>query len=84
MFTKPHETHAGMREGTLGDWSKIVSAREHEVALLVARGLSNKTIARQLGLSVGTVKLHVYNIFRKLRIKGRYNLIHFYQSGNAA
>jgi DNA-binding NarL/FixJ family response regulator len=85
MFTKPHETHARLRDSALGDWSKIVSAREREVVLLVARGLSNKVIARELGLREGTVKLHVHNIFRKLRTKRRYDLIHFYyQSGDAA
>jgi len=79
-----HETHAGMRDTTLGDGSKIVTAREHEVALLVARGLSNKAVARDLGLTEGTVKLHVYNIFQKLGIKRRYHLIHLYLDGNAA
>jgi DNA-binding NarL/FixJ family response regulator len=51
-----------------------LTAREHEVATLVARGLSNKEIALQLGLSDGTVKLHVHNILRKLRLKNRYAL----------
>ena len=50
----------------MGDWSKLLSPREHEVALLIGRGLPNKEIARELGLSVGTVKLHVHKIFLKL------------------
>jgi DNA-binding NarL/FixJ family response regulator len=49
-------------------------AREYEVATLVAPALSNKEIALQLGLSDGTVKLHVHNILRKLRLKNRYAL----------
>jgi DNA-binding NarL/FixJ family response regulator len=52
-----------------------LTAREHEVATLVARGLSNKEVALQLGLSDGTVKLHVHNILRKLRLKNRYALL---------
>jgi DNA-binding NarL/FixJ family response regulator len=53
--------------GMPGAWSGALSPREREVALLVARGLANKEVARELGLSVGTVKLHVHHIFLKLR-----------------
>ena len=49
--------------GALGAWSSALSPREREVALLVARGLANKEIARELELSNGTVKLHVHSIF---------------------
>jgi DNA-binding NarL/FixJ family response regulator len=51
-----------------------LTAREREVAMLVARGLTNKEVALQLGLSEGTVKLHVHNILRKLSLKNRYAL----------
>jgi DNA-binding NarL/FixJ family response regulator len=57
------------------NWSKILSSREYEIALLVSRGLSNKDVARELGLSPGTVKTHVHNIFDKLGQRGRYGLI---------
>jgi DNA-binding NarL/FixJ family response regulator len=57
------------------NWSDILSSREQEIALLVGRGLSNKDVARQLGLSPGTVKTHVHNIFNKLGQRGRYGLI---------
>jgi two-component system nitrate/nitrite response regulator NarL len=56
-------------------WSKVLSPREREVALLVARGLTNKEVALELGMSDGTVKVHVVNIFRKLGAKSRYDLI---------
>jgi DNA-binding CsgD family transcriptional regulator len=62
-------------EGALRDWSINLSARECEVAQLVARGLSNKEIARELSLSAGTVKMHVHSIFLKLNIKKRHGLI---------
>jgi DNA-binding CsgD family transcriptional regulator len=52
-----------------------LSPREREVAALVARGLSNKEVARELGLSDGTVKIHVHSIFQKLGTKSRYRLI---------
>jgi DNA-binding NarL/FixJ family response regulator len=57
------------------NWSKVLSPREREVALLVARGLTNKEVARELGLCDGTVKIHVHSIFQKLGAKSRYHLI---------
>lgn len=55
-------------------WERL-TLRERNVALLVAQGMSNKEIARQLKVSPGTVKLHVHNVFIKLNIKNRYVLI---------
>jgi DNA-binding NarL/FixJ family response regulator len=43
-----------------------LSPRETEVLTLVARGLSNKEIAEQIGTAGGTVKIHVQNILAKL------------------
>jgi len=66
----------GSIEMTLGDeWSKGLSPREREIALLVADGLSNKEVARQLGLSDGTVKISLHTIFQKLGARNRYSLI---------
>ena len=48
-----------------------LSPREMEVLQLLAKGLSNKEIASQLGLVVGTVKIHVANIFSKLGVSDR-------------
>jgi DNA-binding NarL/FixJ family response regulator len=56
------------------EWLRVLSPREREVALLVARGLANKEIARELGLSDGTVKQHVHNIFLKLGTRKRHML----------
>jgi len=58
-----------------GGWSDPLSPREREVALVVARGLANKEIARELGLSEGTVKQHVHNIFLKLGMRSRHTLV---------
>ena len=49
--------------------------REQMVAALVCDGLSNKVIAKQLGLSEGTVKAHVLNIFKKVGVRSRGALI---------
>lgn len=48
-----------------------LTPREHEILLLLADGQSNKTIARNLGISDGTVKLHVKAILRKLGVHSR-------------
>jgi len=48
-----------------------LTAREEEVLKLLARGQCNKTIARQLGIAVGTVKTHVKGIMSKLEASSR-------------
>ena len=48
-----------------------LSRREREVALLVARGLSNREIAESLVVSVRTVEAHVTHLLTKLRLRSR-------------
>ena len=48
-----------------------LTPREFEILTLLAEGQSNKVIARNLGISDGTVKLHVKAILRKLNISSR-------------
>jgi DNA-binding NarL/FixJ family response regulator len=48
-----------------------LTAREHEVLTLVALGLSNKTIARRLEVSIHTVKFHMNSILAKLGTESR-------------
>jgi len=48
-----------------------LTPRETEILSLLAEGQSNKVIARNLGISDGTVKLHVKAILRKLNIHSR-------------
>ena len=45
--------------------------RERDVLALMAEGASNKTIARQLGISVHTAKFHVGSLLHKLDATGR-------------
>jgi len=51
--------------------------RERQIVRLVSEGLSNKEIARQLNVSRGTVKVHLYNIFQKLEVSNRTVLAKF-------
>jgi DNA-binding NarL/FixJ family response regulator len=48
-----------------------LTARECEILELIALGLSNKEIARKLGIEVGTVKNHVHNILEKMNVSRR-------------
>jgi len=48
-----------------------ISPAELRVAALIAAGLSNKEIARRLGISVGTVKDHVHHILQKNDLPNR-------------
>ena len=48
-----------------------LTPRQQHVLALIRKGLSNKHIARELGLSDGTVKLHCMAIFRALSVANR-------------
>lgn len=49
----------------------ILSKREYEVLLLLARGLNNKSIGQELYISEKTVKNHVTQIYKKLEVDDR-------------
>jgi DNA-binding NarL/FixJ family response regulator len=59
------------RRRAAGDRVAALTGREHEVALAVARGLSNAEIAEKLYMSVPTVKTHVSRILTKLGAANR-------------
>lgn len=48
-----------------------LTQREHEIAVLIGEGLSNKQIAFALGIQNATVKNHVHNVLGKLRLSRR-------------
>ena len=48
-----------------------LTPREYEILRHLAEGQSNKEIARDLGITDGTVKLHVRSILRKLEVRSR-------------
>lgn len=53
-----------------------MTTREFQSATLAARGLTNKQIARELGISPATVKIHVAGAMRKLDAATRGALWH--------
>jgi two-component system nitrate/nitrite response regulator NarP len=66
MVSETHEERATNLER--------LSEREHQIALLVARGMKNKDIGRELGISENTVKRHLQSIFSKTGTKDRLEL----------
>lgn len=59
-----------------------LTARETEVLLLIAEGLSNQEIARKLHVSTATVKTHINNLFSKTGLKDRAQAVRYaYRKG---
>ena len=56
----------------------ILSRRQLEVLELIQSGKSNNAIAEELGLSTGTVKMHVSGIFKKLKVSNRTEAVAIY------
>ncbi len=52
-----------------------LTERERDMVPLIARGLANKEIAAELGISAATVRTHIYNLFQKVGAKGRIELL---------
>ncbi|MDO4870297.1 MAG: response regulator transcription factor [Bacillota bacterium] len=72
--TIPSHTDIRERIETVGDQYNLTK-RERELVELIYQGKSNKEIAESLFLSESTVKTHVYNIFRKMEVKNRIEVI---------
>jgi predicted ATPase/DNA-binding SARP family transcriptional activator/DNA-binding CsgD family transcriptional regulator len=64
-------TTSGPKESLASEKWAGLSRREREIALLVARGLTNRRIASKLVISERTVEHHVANILRKLDLRSR-------------
>jgi len=62
-----HNNHAKGAAGPM----KTLTLREHQILELLSEGLQNKIIADRLALSEHTVKVHVHNLIRKLRVHNR-------------
>lgn len=54
--------------------SQTLTPRELEVAILVAKGLSNKIVSQEIHISEGSIKTYLYRIYAKLNIKNRVEL----------
>jgi len=63
------------RESIMSDPSRSLTARELEIVRMIAQGLRNKAIAERLSISEGTVKIHLHNVYEKLGLDGRLELM---------
>jgi DNA-binding NarL/FixJ family response regulator len=54
---------------------ETLTPREIEMVRMVAQGLRNRVIADRLSISEGTVKVHLHNIYEKLGVEGRLELV---------
>jgi len=59
---------------TFDDLLKPLTPRERQVALLAARGLTNRQIATEVGLSIYTVSNHLKRVYVKLEVGSRTEL----------
>jgi DNA-binding NarL/FixJ family response regulator len=71
--------HAMQREAAMREASRILTPREIEIVRMIAQGLRNRAIAERLTISEGTVKIHLHNVYEKLGIDGRLELMLYAQ-----
>jgi DNA-binding CsgD family transcriptional regulator len=80
FFSRHHipfssEEDLGFLDGMLKQ--RQISRREREIMELILQGKSNKEIEDSLFISYNTVKNHIYNLYQKLGVKSRGQMIHF-------
>ena len=73
--------HAIAKKGKLTNAVRMTK-REREIIVLIADGMSNKEIARQLNIATHTVKSHVHNIMEKLALHSRLQIAKYTREEN--
>ena len=66
---------AAAASGAATETSTTLTPRELEIVRMVAQGLRNRVIGERLVISESTVKVHLHNIYEKLGIEGRLELV---------
>jgi two-component system nitrate/nitrite response regulator NarL len=70
VASRAAQADASQREAT-----RLLTPREIEIVRLVVEGHRNKAIADRLSISEGTVKVHLHNIYEKVGVDGRLELM---------
>ena len=69
------------RAATQNGFSGVLTPRERSVVEMISRGLCNRSIAAELGITEGTVKTHLHRIFEKLGVNSRLELMRAVRDG---
>ncbi len=72
-------TLVAQREASAANLAGVLTARETEIVRMIMRGLRNRAIAERLQISEGTVKIHLHNVYEKLQLDGRLELMIYAQ-----
>lgn len=67
--------HVMVRDAAARAAAMVLTPREIDVVRMVTEGLRNREIARRIGISEGTVKIHLHNVYEKLGVDGRGALV---------
>lgn len=73
-----------LQRTTTGADGGALTARERDIVRLVALGRRNKAVAEALSITEGTVKIHLHNIYQKLDVEGRLELLLWAQEHGVA
>ena len=65
------------REAAEKEAARDLTPREIELVRLAASGLRNREMSRRLAISEGTVKMHLHNVYRKLKLENRVALANY-------
>ena len=71
VFLSPQAATRLLREVRAPEAPEALTGRESDILRLLAIGLANKDISRELGIGQGTVKTHVSNVLAKLGVQSR-------------
>jgi DNA-binding NarL/FixJ family response regulator len=71
----PRQLQGSETASPLNNMAGRLTTREREIVRMAAGGLRNRDIAERLFITEGTVKLHLHNIYQKLEVNGRPELI---------
>jgi DNA-binding NarL/FixJ family response regulator len=67
------------KESAAREAAQVLTRREIEIIRMIGEGLRNKAIADRLAISEGTVKIHLHNVYEKLGVGGRLELMLYAQ-----
>lgn len=73
-----HSMPLNFREGARLD---LLSKRQEQIVELVAQGLTNRDVAAQLGLSEHTIRNYIFEIFNRIGVSTRVELVRYYLHG---